>query len=152
MPGSFTFYVPRNTFYNRELTTISPTSSELQINFYVYSDPALTNKIGDLFSNTFIKSWDGNLLTDNTTFIKFLANSGVPYGDNNILVGNLTTKGKLNLGSGLVNGIYYQQVNTFLSIGEYAGQSGTATITRDSSVAYDKVDVSFTQSRRFKCC
>lgn len=143
MPASFTIYVPRSIFSGREVITISPTTSELFINFNVYSDPELTNQVGQLFSDTMIHAWSGNVTTYNTTFIKFSSNSGLPNGDDNILVGNLTTNNKFTSGSGLANGTYYQQSNTFLSTGEWSGQTGYATITRDSTKTYDKVDVQF---------
>lgn len=144
MPASFILYTLRDEYIDFEQIDISSTTYQLFWGKNVFSDPECTNKIGQFFTENNIHSWgESNFTTYSSNLLKFFENSGLPYGDDNILVSNLTTNNKYIPGSGLLDGTYIQQVNTFLSTGEWSGQIGYATITRDSTKIYDKAEVNF---------
>ena len=77
-----------------------------------------------------------------SSFFKFFENSGLPYGDDNILVAETTLYNKYVNGV-RADGLYTHPVNQSLSSGEYANQVGYATYVKDSSKVFAEFTFNF---------
>ena len=130
MPASFTFYNKPNVVEEFETFVFSPNTNVIYYTINIYDSIECTNIIGIAFSEIYNHTFSGNKSNFGNTFIKFFENSGLPYGDDNILVTSGTSVNKVVDGR-LIDGTYIYQVNSALSSGEYSGQVGNATCVRN---------------------
>jgi hypothetical protein len=124
MPATIVFYreaiaPPKTILYE------SPNKNYIIYQRYnpLYSNPECTDIIGNqttIYTTTFNVDDE---ITSVKLFLKFNEISGVPYGDDNILVVTNTRVNKIN-GDIFIKNIYTGVVSTNESTGEYANQTG----------------------------
>lgn len=83
-----------------------------------------------------------DLFTSTQNIIKFFENSGLPYGDDNILVTTSTKSNKVE-NNIVIDGKYTLIISANESTGKYANQVGYNSYTKDSSKIFIKHDVYF---------
>lgn len=116
--------------------------------FQLYKTDSLENEIivgthtvtyTSIINNNDITTDD---ITTNIIYIKFNELSGVPYGDDNILVLNKTTYNKYT-NNILKDGVYTNIVNPSQSTGEYANQVGYEIYVKDSTKVFGSYTIKF---------
>jgi hypothetical protein len=126
MPASFKFYGIPDDVQDTEIFVFSPNTYQFIYTRFLYSDPECTNRIGSAYYDLLSHNFNDNNSLSGNAFIKFFPNSGVPQGDDNILVISGTNFNKVVNGK-LKDGTYTFQVNSTLSSGEWSGQVGYVT-------------------------
>jgi len=124
MPATIVFYredvtPPKTILYE------SPDKKYIVYQRYtqIYGNPECTDIIGYqniIYTTTFNEVDE---ITSIKLFLKFNEKSGLPNGDDNILVVNNTRVNKIS-GDTFIKNIYKGVVNSFESTGEYANQVG----------------------------
>ena len=136
MPASFTYYFKvSDTKQTPIFLYESPNYEIYKRSFPIYNSDNLETSV--IIGNytviyTSILNENEDLITTSQAFTKFFENSGVPYGDNNILVTNITRVNKV-FNRVVADGVYQFKMNGSLSSGEYANQIGYDTYIKDST-------------------
>ena len=140
MPAKIVVYSKPTDIQDYERFVSSPNTYMDYFTRNVYSSPDCTTIIGVAFYESTFHTFSKNLCVYGDTFIKFFKNSGFPYGDDNILVISGTNVNKI-VKNDLIDGTYIFQVNSAFSSGEYQGQVGNATFTRNKKSGLNDVTV-----------
>jgi len=136
MPASFTVYI-NDTQMEYEKVVLSPTTYiEFFKNFlYKYDDPECKKEpIGILAVEQSVHIFPtGNMIQNGNAYNNFYSNSGLPYGDANILIVSFSNSTNLLNNASSQDSSYSQQVNPILSTGEWSGQIGYENATIDKT-------------------
>jgi len=137
MPAKFSIY-NKPVIEDLETVAILPSTNFTSYKLKFYDTQECTKQIGVGFTQVYTHNFDLDNANYGNTFIKFFKDSGLPYGDDNILVLSSTVFNKYGSG-GSVDGIYNYQVNSALSSGEYAGQVGYAVSIKNQKDKLNEV-------------
>lgn len=140
MPAKILLYSKPTDVQDYERFVSSPTTYIDYFTRNVYNNPECTTMIGVAFYESTYHIFSKNLCVYGDVFIKFFENSGLPYGDDNILVISGTNVNK-TVNSDLIDGKYIYQINSAFSTGEYQGQVGNATFTRNMQSGLNDITI-----------
>jgi hypothetical protein len=149
MPAEFTVYVKISDLIKPP--TILYESPDKSYSVYkrivtLYNTDSLATAI-EIGIRTIMYTSIMNDLTNNinsvTVYDRFNELSGLPNGDDNILVVNGTRYGDIYINKVLKDGVYTNIVNTSQSTGEYANQVGYLTFIKDSTKTFASLTFKF---------